>query len=69
MSDDRRIELVNKLIDHDLSSEEYAELVELQKIPARLPDKPWEPNREPPIDVKNEIRMGELNGLMIEDGK
>lgn len=66
MNDERRIFLVNKLIDQDLDAAEYAELVELQKIPARLPDKPWEPSREPPIDVKNEVRMADLNGMTVE---
>jgi hypothetical protein len=27
----------------------------------------WEPAREPPIDVKNEIRMADLNGVMAAD--
>jgi hypothetical protein len=60
MSDERRIELVNKLVDLGLDEAEHAELEALQK-------QPWEPAREPPIDVKNEIRMADLSGMMMGD--
>jgi hypothetical protein len=59
MSNERRVFLVGKLIDGLISPEEEAELDELQR-------QPWEPKVEPPIDVKNEIRMGDLNGQLLE---
>lgn len=57
MSRERRIELVDKLVDQGLTPEEQEELDRLQR-------EPW----ELPIDVKNEIRMAALNERMIEGG-
>lgn len=49
----RRVELVDRLMDHGLTCAEHVELESLQRIP-------WKPFVEPPIDVKNEVRMAAL---------
>lgn len=113
MSNERRVFLVDKLIDVGLDEGEQAELEELQKQPWESPwergltqedreylesikhitarlksddeardtlagcpdpdfyeDEPsWEPKVEPPIDVKNEIRMGSMMEQLFEDAK
>lgn len=59
MSRERRIELFNRLIDAGLSEAEEAELDRLQRSTrARI---------EPPINIKNEIRMAELDGRHDEE--